>query len=505
MSEERDAGNNLAASTPLTDESADVPDEYGEDQRFPAAWETEALFQQHTSFDVIDLVIAFPDWVHRRKERAEIASPSRVQWHCSVDFTIPDLGRPATHWFPGEEGDRVLLVPLDVLSKKPLITFDCRDEAGSPVPVLTRNQNGIVAYAAMSHWAESITRIANTSLSAELRGEIRTITQGDEETALSLIDAIAGSPARDRQAVAADVGFMQMLQTLAQSFMLIAVLRGQPGDRRIIKLSYERQLKPPPLPWKEKLALAPTVIGLVVPMFRDCESYHFEAVAPEGTNFTSVRLVDNPSSGPLRVLEAKDLRATTPHVAHLSVSRSSLRQDPKKPDPDTFTEPVVELATQLDRTSWQRSALYVSLLIAAFMTATFLWILGWSDDPHDEWCTPEWAPVTGLCAPSPEAEAGTDPAALFVGVVGLLSFAVVRGGEHAYTARLVRPLRNLVWANALLPVAGAWLIVFPGPGSVLRWGWFGLVVAALVGVAILAIGYRQDGSRTTSQDPGTVR
>jgi hypothetical protein len=106
---------------------------------------------------------------------------------------------------------------------------------------------------------------------------------------------------------------------------------------------------------------------------------------------------------------------------------------------------------------------------------------------------------------SPEQGTGSDPAALFVGIVGVVTIVLAGRGEHAYTAQLVRPLRSLVWFDALLPVAAAWLIAFPGPGPLLQVGWSALTLAAVAVLAVLAMAGRGPRAVGVSAPPGTVR
>lgn len=76
------------------------------------------------------LVLPGSDWIHRRVQRISYLDPGMQRMQLSVDFTVP-RGVIGSH------------VPISVLPKwPPLYRLDFRAADGTPVPLLTTEQNG---------------------------------------------------------------------------------------------------------------------------------------------------------------------------------------------------------------------------------------------------------------------------------------------------------------------------------------------------------------------------
>jgi hypothetical protein len=254
---------------------------------------------------------------------------------------------------------------------------------------------------------------------------------------------------------------------LARNFLLIALLPATPGARRLLKFAYEESITgrlvapgEPPRRWQaralESFGLVPTTIELPVPSFMDCESFHFEATAPPGIELVDIVLGDEDperrsaggwSVGYRRVLE------TSPHRAHLATSRTSNTE----PSPDDFLDPHISVRLRVERHGWLRASTYASTFVFLFLFASLRYIDTLDGDA---------------------GRINTDPAAFAVAMLAVLSLVIIQVGEHAYTARLVRYLRLLSVVSAMLPIAAAWLLVFPGPGTLLTTGWKVLTVLA---------------------------
>lgn len=477
---------------------------------FPYEWEGQALANQELVLSVLDLLVRYPEWVHRRKEQAEIVSEIEMQWSSSVDFTLPDLPAASIPWM---EGRTVALVPIDALVKEPLVGFDLRDETGAPVPMLTRRQNAILADAAMAEWATALAGLNSADeLPPELRETLRQIVQEPTEVGEELIAAGLPGAGVLQERLLEHAGFMFILGLLSKCFMLIAVLEARPGERRIVKYKYRRQ-GPWPGPrrtwWgltRERFGFQPTTLFVGVPALPDCESFHFEATAPPGTQFVQTALVDaahRDAAGRVdpEWTQGLDDQAGGPHRSHVSTSFTSLVHDPDEaPTPAEYLDPTIVLSVRLDRSVWLRSAMLASWVVGALLLGSWSFVVGWSKaSTSSVHCAAVRHAVTQLALAcnqtAPDSPLNADPAALMVGLVGLLAVAIVRSGEHAYTAKLASPLRYTALITAGLPLVGGWLLVFPGPESwLLDYGWSGICLAAVIGAAILSRAFKRAGS-----------
>lgn len=102
-------------------------------------------------------------WVHRRVERVTFDDPVSSQRHVSIDCTlrteleVPIAGEPASDHRPGH---RLFYVPLSMHLKHRVTRLSVRDEAGSPIPILTQARcayfgTATLAVAAMTVWIKT--------------------------------------------------------------------------------------------------------------------------------------------------------------------------------------------------------------------------------------------------------------------------------------------------------------------------------------------------------------
>jgi hypothetical protein len=235
-----------------------------------------------------------PGWVFRRVEQVEFLGKKRLRRRVSVDFTMPDL--PTPDHYP--DGYLIPIVPLALLRKDVLRAFDVRDEAGRPIPVLTRSQNAEVTAAWLLGAAEIILGRrpsadvqADIKVVAGVRGQDRTwepagtrlwIERGNrlaaaarrrrltrELTKLATIWRNRRQPpstrALDRFRWAessaqsdyyqlwANREYQRLLTQFSELFLLLAHIAVKTGERRILKYEYDegagRQPKSGSFPW----------------------------------------------------------------------------------------------------------------------------------------------------------------------------------------------------------------------------------------------------------------
>lgn len=419
--------------------------------------ELDVLGARPVALGVLDLVFSTPEWVHRRIEQVDFLTATHLHKRTTLDLTVPQPCPATVTWFDGRP---VTLLPIDILGKTPMTGFDLRDEEDRPVPILTRRQNGHLAWRGMVAYAEEVlTHAGGLALPSWADPGLRVVTQAEPARALRTIGAFQRMATRHGPTgiLFDDEGFNASAHMLAHNFLLVAALPATPGSRRIVKFGYEtmRQLperdkRPRHQRLLESMGWDPTTVEVPVPGFSDCESYHFEAVAPEGIEFVDIVLGDEARVGaqggydPKWALGYTDYTAAAPPRAHLSTSRTS----DSAAQQDLFIEPTVSLRLRVERTGWLRSSAFASMLVALFLAGGYRYV---SDLPH------------------PTRTLNTDPAALAVGLLGIVSLAIVRPGEHAYTAQLLRPVRYVAVGSAVLPIGAAWLLVFPGRGTMLTW------------------------------------
>jgi len=441
--------------------------------------ELKRLGDEDVALAVLDMVFSTPDWVHRRGETIVFVTDIQLRRHVTLDLTVPNPCPASVDWF---DGDPRRLIPVDILAKGSMVNFDCADEDGRPFPILSRRQNGEIAWRAMVGYANDVLRQAGLPNLPPTGVELlRQVTQEPPAAALEAYKTGESLRPDDRQAAAlfADPGFAASAWMLAHNFLLIGAVDARPGERRILKHSFQE-----PRPsndrrdrkdqFLEAFGWEPTTIEVNVPAFSDCESYHFEAVAPDGIEFVDIvlgdedRVVDD-GYDPTWALGYRRVISESPDRAHLAVSRTS----DSAATQDQFLLPRVSIRLQVARAGWFSSALLASVFVALFLTVSYSHVAGFAQPP------------TGGATP----RLNTDPAALMVALVGIATLAVVRTGEHVYTASRIRPLRWVALLSALLPVAAAWLLVFPGPGDTLTQGWWRLCAVAWASAAILFVGW----------------
>ncbi len=248
-------------------------------------WPREAL--EHAlegdvaGLETMRLLLAQPDWVHRRVDALEYRDSTTFRRRQSVHFTVPDA---APELAIGRTTAR--LVPLTTLRKETLVNFDCRDESGSALPVLTRGQQGLLMVRAMTAWAEGI---LGEPLAADIVGDIETLlttpdTDGREARRRMHVEDAGGQLG----ALRADGLFPLMLDQFTDQFLLATLVHDPPGTQRIVKFSYEElgDLAPEPWPRAPLAALCwiPRQAASAAESLFSTESYHFEADMPPGVD-----------------------------------------------------------------------------------------------------------------------------------------------------------------------------------------------------------------------------
>lgn len=262
-------------------------------------------------------LIRNPDWVIRRKDSLELRSERMSRHRTSVDFRIP------------EECLGSARVPLCFLRKAPgqFTRFDFEDETGRSLPLPTREDNVACSTELLVAAARDALRRGDPSLDVtpRLQRELEFIARERPDEAVAILmyrwpprNVVArrwrrtSKPAglafpRNKQVLAEDSDFMWLLRALAYSSLVLVPVSGEAGDRRILKLSYDEEVRDllgasGPSVWSRLAALGTRavyrlgwrgyVIDVLVP-YAGARSYHFELYAPEGLHILEAGLRDD--------------------------------------------------------------------------------------------------------------------------------------------------------------------------------------------------------------------
>jgi hypothetical protein len=241
-------------------------------------------------------------WVKRRVENVSLVGATTARHRLSIDFCIRE-------WFPRAAvpfgQDMYYYLPLTLLSKHPLHDLDARDESGRAIPLLTRRKRSAIAAGALSAMAKAaLVSDHRSRLAAGLPGPLPTTKIQDIHVPQSLEDYFydvanagpqddepngeVGGPALldrflesfDEQTLTPDPStwhwrknmsedrplwesdaddvvwraflvsqptFWGLLNDLAHMFAVFVPIKADVNARRIIKLSYQAQVKIPRL------------------------------------------------------------------------------------------------------------------------------------------------------------------------------------------------------------------------------------------------------------------
>lgn len=263
------------------------------------------------------LVKSWRTWVHRRVETIQIIDTESARRRLSVDFTMPRpdgrLRAPGVEMagWGGHGADRTMAlpVPLLTLDKSPLIDLDVRAADGTALPILTSEENGLVAvhmlarlgsetFSAMRREdplaAEAILDVLSelpaagksTLGSIHEQGSIR---DNPVDEAIAAYEALFLDPERTGRAyeiLRGDTELRNFAWMLTRQFVLIALVPIPTDERTVVKVGYDMQLRQRgPRAFSRtavSLGLAPRNVELDMRGVLDSGSHHVEVQAPPG-------------------------------------------------------------------------------------------------------------------------------------------------------------------------------------------------------------------------------
>lgn len=375
------------------------------------------------------------EWMKRRVETAQILGPKSLRRRVSIDML------PPTSSSAGRS-----VVPITILKKAPLVSFDITDEAGTSIPIFNRMENGKAAWSMLSAAAkvEVAPKQGDASpppLADDLLADLREIVFASFDDGLDVLKQFAENQSTvARQTLTASPHLMALARTLCQHFLLLTSIE-QPSVRRILKFTYEESMG---RVGKRRDRLVETMgwraarFEFAVPALDEAESFHFELAAPEGLEVVHAKLSVYDSSGHTSLKPAEMVGKT----AHLYTQESRAGLD----------------GTASVWLGLQRSGLLRSGFIVAVANTALLALLA-------------------VVKPDPSS---TDAATtLLLTLPALLATFIVRPGEHGLVSDLLLGVRSTVAVNGGAAYLGALLLALGVEPAF--WGpWGGAIALATI-------------------------
>ena len=237
-------------------------------------------------------------WINRRVETVELLGREEVRRRVSIDFTLTAEEQEELEIPDG------VAVPISALTKQPRRNFDLRDEAGDATPVLGREQNGLLAHAAVLEAAlNALPSEPSDDAFARLSAELAAIVYGTPAAAYEALAAFAASAEEDelRGAVWRDADCRSLLRLLVDNYVLFAIVPAGGPARRILKYGYSEDFPAPErrsvreaLAGLAESALSPDrrLFAIEAPGAYRARSFHMEIVIPEELRFDIAALTD---------------------------------------------------------------------------------------------------------------------------------------------------------------------------------------------------------------------
>lgn len=433
------------------DTGRDVPGEMWPSDLLAAALATGAA-----GLATVRMLIAQPDWVHRRVDTLDYRDESTFRRQQSVHFTLPSASPEIV-----VDKVRFRLVPLATLRKETLVNFNCRDESGTSMPILTRRHQALLTVTGMIAWAEGL---LGEPLDEDVAEEIATCVSGPGDAREAARAAFLDGGGQ-REPLRADAIFALVLDRLTDQFLLLTFVSDPPGTQRIVKFSYEELTALAHEPWPRgplaALCWIPRRAASPAEGLFSGESYHFEADLPHGVDVPVATLWAGAGEDDLACIDVDP-------GDHLRIALRSRGLE----------RGVAEVRWSLRpaRRGWLRAAWF-----ATVTAALTLGVGAWRLDT-----LVAGTPLDGSVAPDTRTQLG---AGVILTVVGALGGLVARIEEHPLVSRLLAWPRRLAVLAAVLPFVAAGTLVVGPSGSARQAIWNVLAVVAALIAAVFTVAF----------------
>jgi hypothetical protein len=439
------------------------------------------------------------NWVNRRVEQLEFLDTRAVRWRVSIDFTIPP-GAPVV-----QDGGRVLrLVPLTSWKKGNLVAFNICDEAGSTMWLPASEYTTGLFSSALEYWATEILRRAQSvdphaksQDPAALREPLKELVSAkpaersnkkpkrkrkeDEEPAIAgdVIKAAIDNELTDHQIKAAQEfattlnrlhqtpefksqvkSFNSQMAELSRNFIVVAAVTGLPGTRRVLKLTFESDIKfRLPKDWMSRLwqSLGWRAWRLDVLIGGRGGSHHLEVAAPPGVDI--VQISARPAYNPMPA-DTITVPGGSPDV-HIKIPESRR------------VRYRATIRVRVSRPGWLTNSFLIAVVIAAVL------IIG-------------RVKLSVLFSASSGAATGqaSAAAALLLALLGVFATMLIDPGEHPLASRLLFVSRVLIIIDAAAVLVGVGNLLLHSDKHPPAVWWTVLAVLSGIVAVFMAVSWR---------------
>jgi hypothetical protein len=397
--------------------------------------------------EIVWRLLSPKSWIHRRVESVRFLDENTLRREVSVDCDVD--------WPTGG----VALLPLARIGKRPLVSFDLRDEAGNALPVLTTNENGHVAWSALVAAAQAV---LGAEVPSSIRISLRSVVFLDPALRGATLKAVRELEIDKsaRQELFERPGFSGLFESLARGFLLVTPVAHPEAGRRIFKYAYsESFFRDRRAPLMQSLGLDPLLIDFDVPLIGEAQSYHLECEVPEDLQIADATLIATTADG------TRDSAAVgRGERVHLLLS-----------DLDPVAEGIATVRVTPSATGTLRATTLSTFIISLTL-------------------------VLGAVFGHRIAQGSDAAAAVLLLVPGLMIALVLRPGEHRLASLVLRGLRAMVLVAAWCSFVAAGLIALSVSGSALTatFTCLATVAAGCAAVALVAL-VRAQGHSESSQ------
>jgi hypothetical protein len=454
------------------------------------------------------------EWVNRRVETIELLDVDTVRLRLSIDFRIPSE-------LPGGVplgGATTYFLPLTVLPRRTTLAyFDLRDESGTALPMLTRQENsrltGAILYTAAARaLAASGEELELSSALITYLATIPTKTRREGRVFVRSVleptnDLLYPEP-RVAEVLLGDREFRDLLGLCASCSFVHVPLTARAGERRIVKVSLlspwdsgvggsrsgesdsrTRRARRRVATW---LGWRPETRYLIMPHVGNAESFHVQISAPSRVEFTEAGMRNGPPADLVKADAGSAPVLPGPPGEELNdasgyqqfVGGIGRRKHLYVEGAHAHRTGIIWVRFRVVRAGFLRGALAVGWLVCALLA------------------------LYAARADNVVGESQT-AAALLLLVPALIAGFLIAPGEHAMTRHLLRGPRLLTAATGLLALAAtaAMLVAskagpHPAPGKLVCLWRVEAIIAGVLAV-LLTIGafLPRAGKRANSSPP----